>query len=186
MKKSLLLLSFIFVTSVSAQTKDVELYTPTPSYPSIAHVDILAGLTIPTGDQMDNVDSRFGMGAQLLFDATSAFSIGAYYNTSNGEINNTNVDMRLSYYGVVAQYKMTPMFYSQFKAGFSTISVDGGSTTVTIDENPFTISAGLGLELPISGMFSFAPYASYTHSFEKDTVDSYGLVDIMASLRFKF
>jgi hypothetical protein len=209
MKTTLLILSlFTFTHSLYAQDshpRKKEVKTEEETSPaaasamSTAHLDLMGGAVIPVGDISDVAKTRFGYGAQFLFAATPQFHIGAFYETSKGEIKNSEdlevpVDLRFSYYGLVGQFYFDSTVYFQLKAGLSSIeasaSVSGVNVAFTADEHPLIIGAGLGLNLPMTGALSFAPYAGIIHSFKKgegtNEIDAYNMIEVMAALRFNF
>ena len=195
MKTFLLILSIAFASQINAEESNQAKKDSAESNEVnagarsnlVAHLDILAGLAIPTGANVSGLDSRFGYGAQLLFDTNSSFSIGAYFLTNDGTIKNSEtISVRLSYYGIVAQYKLTPMIYTQFKVGSSSLSISSDTTTITASGNPFTVSAGLGCDLPINNNVSFGPFVGYTNSFKAEQTKTFGLVEVMGALRFRF
>lgn len=159
------------------------------------HADLMVGAAIPTGDIGDAIDTRFGYGANFLVDVTPMMSLGAFVSTNSGEINDIDdLTLRLTYYGLVTHIKMNQNLFFQGKVGLSSLKVKNdagaGSVSDTYDENPFILGAGIGAEFPITMNMSFAPVVSYTHSFKTgdgaNEVDSYGLVEAMAALRFNF
>ena len=159
------------------------------------HIDLMAGTATPSGGNVKGLKTRLGVGAQVLANATPDFLIGAFLTTNNGEIkSDSRAEFRMTYYGLVTQYKFNETFFFQGRAGLSSLKLSLNapslSASIKANENPFIASAGFGAEFPINEVASFAPFASFTHSFKAgsgdDEVLAYNLIEVVAALRFNF
>ena len=161
------------------------------------HFDLLAGYSSPVDSPSSYIDGGLQIGGQFFYSLGQSFNIGIFYTSSSNDlIKYTFINTRLQYYGIAVQYFLPIQYlFFQVKAGYSTLSASasflGESYNFRSSKHPFISSAGAGVDLPISSVFSFVPSVGYIRSFKcasgtNEEIPSYGVVEGLAAVRFNF
>ncbi|MGZ8379858.1 MAG: outer membrane beta-barrel protein [Gemmatirosa sp.] len=169
----------LVVSAVSAQAQEAGTITRPVS------IGITGGLTVPTGDAGDFLESGFNAGALLEFTSATlpvAFRINGEYQRFSGKNAPSNaVDLRIISGTADVVYKFGGVMARPYVLGGVGLFNVGATVEDADSENKFGFNVGAGLELPLSGITAFADVRYQSIQTEGNATN---LIPIRVGIRF--